>query len=59
MVKLFAVGEELLTAMNNPPPFLSAVFVDLNMPGKPGLEILKEIKVNDSLKDVPSTVNSR
>ena len=49
-------GAKLLDALNNPPPIPSIVFVDLNMPGKNGLEVIREIRANSSLKDVPVVV---
>lgn len=50
-------GEEalkFLTDTNNPKPCI--ILLDLNMPKMNGIEFLKHIKVNDSLKKIPIVV---
>jgi CheY-like chemotaxis protein len=37
-------GEKLLNAIYNPPPTPNMVFLDLNMPGKNGFDVLSELK---------------
>ena len=52
-------GNELmayLTKKNAPLPHL--IFLDLNMPGKNGLECLKEIRSNEKLKDISIAIYS-
>ncbi len=51
-------GEKLLAALKNPPPKPECVFVDLNMPGISGFEVIEEIRKADQTKDVPVVVIS-
>ena len=51
-------GDKLLDALKNSPPTPSVVFIDLNMPGKNGYEVLKEIRTANKLKDLPVIVLS-
>ncbi len=51
-------GDDLIRNLNNPPPYASLVFLDLNMPLKNGYEVLKEIKESDQTKDVPVIIFS-
>ncbi|MGQ2985211.1 response regulator [Flavobacterium sp.] len=37
-------GKELLNALHNPPPHPHLVFLDINMPGMTGYEVLKELR---------------
>lgn len=57
-VSLFALGEDLLHAMHNPPPMPAVVFLDLNMPIKSGFDILDEIKNNMNFDGIPVVVLS-
>ena len=58
--KLFThdCGDKLLDALNNPPLKPSIVFIDLNMPGKNGFEVLKEIRTASNFKNIPVVVVS-
>lgn len=51
-------GDELLHALDNPPPQAQMVFLDLNMPGKNGYEALAEIRANQKMDLVPVIVFS-
>lgn len=51
-------GDKILSALRNPPPIPQIIFLDLNMPGKSGFEVLQEIKSSDELKDLPVVIFS-
>ncbi len=46
-------GDNLLTALRNPPPVPQIIFLDLNMPGKSGFDVLEELKSSEEFKDIP------
>jgi len=45
-------GKKLLDALNNPPPSPNILFLDLNMPGINGFDVLTEIRNSDRLKNL-------
>lgn len=45
-------GKKLLEALHNPPPLPSIIFLDLNMPGLNGFDVLTEIRNSDNLKNL-------
>jgi chemotaxis family two-component system response regulator Rcp1 len=51
-------GEEALDFLNKcgPAQLPDLILLDLNLPGKNGLEILKEIRANDSMSKIPVLV---
>lgn len=51
-------GKELLRLLNNPPPFPTLVFLDLNMPVKNGYEVLQEIKESELTRHIPVIIFS-
>ncbi len=51
-------GEKLIDALHNPPPSPHIIFLDLNMPGKNGFQVLEELRENDSLKEIPVVIFS-
>jgi CheY-like chemotaxis protein len=56
-LQTYTGGEKLLDAIFNPPPTPYVVFLDLNMPGKNGFEVLEEIRSSDK-KDIPVIIYS-
>jgi len=51
-------GNQLLVAVRNPPPSPHIIFLDLNMPGKDGFEVLKELKSSEEYKNIPVVIFS-
>ncbi len=51
-------GDKLINALHNPPPSPHVIFLDLNMPGKNGFDVLEELKANENLKEIPVVVFS-
>ncbi|GGF16012.1 response regulator [Flavobacterium limi] len=58
ILQTYTGGEKLLNAIYNPPPTPSVVFLDLNMPGKNGFDVLAELRNNNAKKDIPIIVFS-
>lgn len=50
-------GNQLLLAVKNPPPSPHIIFLDLNMPGKDGFEVLKELKSSEH-QNIPVVIFS-
>jgi CheY-like chemotaxis protein len=46
-------GQQLINALNNPPPTPHVVFLDINMPGMNGFEILKHVRNSLNNKHLP------
>ncbi|MFY0482375.1 response regulator [Flavobacterium sp. PLA-1-15] len=51
-------GNQLLVAVKNPPPSPHIIFLDLNMPGKDGFEVLRELKTSEEYKNIPVVIFS-
>ena len=51
-------GDLLIYALENPPPIPSVVFLDLNMPGLNGFEVLASLRKNDRHRKLPIIVFS-
>lgn len=52
-VVTYTNGKQLLEALRNPPPTLHILFLDINMPGMNGLEVLKMIRESENYKNLP------
>lgn len=57
-LQVYNGGQKLLDAINNPPPTPHIIFLDLNMPGKNGFDVLKEIRSSEDKKDLPIVIYS-
>ena len=57
-VTLFSLGDEMIRAMQNPPPAPSIVFLDLNMPLRSGYDLLKELKSSFAFCNIPIVILS-
>lgn len=51
-------GGDLLRLLQNPPPRPGMIFLDWNMPGKNGAEVLGEIKSHPKLIEIPIIIFS-
>lgn len=51
-------GEKLLHALENPPPTPHVLFLDLNMPGVTGFDVLGELKGSERHKNLPVIIFS-
>ena len=51
-------GQALLDMLHNPPPTPNVIFLDLNMPGKNGFEVLFEIRAFEKFKNLPVVIFS-
>ncbi|HEY1193576.1 response regulator [Flavobacterium sp.] len=58
-LQTYTGGDKLLHAIsNNSSPAPYVVFLDLNMPGKNGFDVLEELRKSDSQKDIPVLIYS-
>lgn len=57
-VTIFNRGEKLIQALNDLPLEVSVIFLDLNMPGKSGFDVLKEIKASPVHSSKPVVILS-
>ena len=51
-------GDALIEALGNPPPKPHIVFLDLNMPGKNGFEVLQELRSSSNFATLPIIILS-
>ncbi|MBK0368902.1 response regulator [Flavobacterium agrisoli] len=51
-------GKKLLYDLENPPPNPHIVFLDLNMPGFSGFDVLQQLKSSGNFKDIPIVIFS-
>ncbi|MBB4802825.1 CheY-like chemotaxis protein [Flavobacterium nitrogenifigens] len=58
ILQTYSEGQKLLNAIFNPPTTPYVVFLDLNMPGKNGFDVLEEIRNSDYDKDIPIVIYS-
>lgn len=46
-------GPQLLHALENPPPNPHVLFLDINMPGMNGMEVLQKVRESEKFKNLP------
>ena len=51
-------GQQLMNALDNPPPTPHLVFLDINMPGMNGFDILKKVRGSEIHKALPIVIFS-
>lgn len=51
-------GKKLLEALDNPPPTPHVLFLDLNMPGLNGFDVLERVRQKEELKKIPIIIFS-
>lgn len=51
-------GKKLLQDLENPPPNPHIVFLDLNMPGFSGFDVLEHLRSSDTFKKLPIVIFS-
>lgn len=56
--KLFEDGIELMAYLNDTDSLPHIIFLDLNMPGKSGMECLREIRADKRLRDIAIAIYS-
>ncbi len=57
-LQTYSGGEKLLNAIYNPPPTPHVVFLDLNMPGKNGFDVLTELRNSEIKNNIPVIIFS-
>nr|WP_294779590.1 response regulator [uncultured Flavobacterium sp.] len=57
-LQTYTGGDKLLKAIFNPPATPYLIFLDLNMPGKNGFDVLEELRTSDYQKDIPVVIYS-
>lgn len=58
IIHTYATGNKLLDALENPPPAPSLLFLDLNMPGLTGFDVLTKLRSSEAFKKLPIIIFS-
>ncbi|KAF2507098.1 response regulator [Flavobacterium zhairuonense] len=58
VLQTYSGGEKLLNAIAHSPPKPNVIFLDLNMPGKNGFDVLNELKGSEENSDIPVVIFS-
>lgn len=51
-------GLDLMNALDNPPPTPHVMFLDINMPGMTGFDILKKVRESENHRELPIVIFS-
>ncbi len=57
-LQMYSGGEKLISAILQSSPKPNVIFLDLNMPGKNGFDVLNELKGSGENKDIPIVIFS-
>ena len=58
-LSFFENGDSLLSFLSNPPdPLPSVILMDINMPGRSGIETLQILKTTKAIKNIPIVILS-
>lgn len=57
-LQTYSGSQNFLNAISNSPVIPSVVFLDLNMPGKNGFDVLEELRNSEDKKDIPVVIYS-
>lgn len=58
ILQTYSGGEKLLNAISNEPTKPNVIFLDLNMPGKNGFDVLNELKGSKENSEIPIIIFS-
>jgi DNA-binding NarL/FixJ family response regulator len=58
MLSVHNTTDNLMHALDNPPPVPGVLFLDLNMPGKNGMDVLKELRGSARFSELPIVILS-
>ncbi len=58
LIKTHTDSDSLMEALHNPPPTPHILFLDLNMPGRNGIDVLREIRATGTFDHLPVVILS-
>ncbi|MNK49265.1 Response regulator rcp1 [compost metagenome] len=57
-LQTYSGSQNFLNALSDSPVIPSVIFLDLNMPGKNGFDVLQELRNSEDKKDIPVVIYS-